>query len=356
MSSEITNPRQRSESPGPFEQLRLAKEIILTEANALLNLANNLPPTFVQAVEAINLCTGNLIIIGMGKAGLIGKKLVATFASTGTPAHFLHPAEAVHGDLGRIQSNDVVLLLSYSGETEEVTRLLSSLANLDVVTIAMTSRPTSTLAIHSSVVLELGQLTEAGSLQLAPSTSTTAMLALGDALALVVSKLKSFSSMDFARFHPAGSLGKKLSRVSDCMRPLDQCRVAHQNHTIRDVFIESQLPGRRTGAIMLVDDSQCLTGLFTDSDLARLLEQKKESCFDTSISHFMTEQPICIQDKKMLSEAVEILAERRISELPVVNSQHQPVGMIDITDTVALLPANESDRKSTIPFPQQHED
>ena len=107
---------------------------------------------------------------------------------------------------------------------------------------------------------------------------------------------------------------------------------------------------------MLVDDSQCLTGLFTDSDLARLLEQKKESCFDTSISHFMTEQPICIQDKKMLSEAVEILAERRISELPVVNSQHQPVGMIDITDTVALLPANESDRKSTIPFPQQHED
>ena len=352
MSSEITNPKQRSGSPGPFEQLRLAQEIILTEANALSNLAKNLPPTCVDAVAAINQCVGNLIIIGMGKAGLIGKKLVATFASTGTPAHFLHPAEAVHGDLGRVQSGDVVLLLSYSGETEEVTRLLSSLSNLEVITIAMTSRSTSTLATQSSIVLELGQLTEAGSLQLAPSTSTTAMLALGDALALVVSKLKSFSSIDFARFHPAGSLGKKLTRVSDCMRPLEQCRVAHQNRSIRDVFIESQLPGRRTGAIMLVDDSQRLTGLFTDSDLARLLEQNKESCFDTSISHFMTGQPICIQDKQMLSEAVEILAQRRISELPVVNDQHQPVGMIDITDTVALMPASETDTKSTIPFPK----
>ena len=194
-------------------------------------------------------------------------------------------------------------------------------------------------------------MTEAGTLQLAPSTSTTVMLALGDALALVVSKLRCFTSLDFARFHPAGSLGRKLARVSECMRPLRQCRVAHQDRTIREVFIESQLPGRRTGAVMLIDDNQCLTGLFTDSDLARLLEQNKESCFDTAICLSMTSDPICVQSHQMLTDAVEILAQRRISELPVVNESHQPVGMIDITDTVALLPASESETDSTIPFP-----
>tara|TARA_B100000945_G_scaffold320620_1_gene331264 strand:- start:422 stop:1489 length:1068 start_codon:yes stop_codon:yes gene_type:complete len=352
VSSELTNPEHFSDSPGPFEQLRLAREIILTEANALTNLAGNLPTTFVDAVAAINECSGSLIVIGMGKAGLIGQKLVATFASTGTPSHFLHPAEAVHGDLGRVQAGDVVMLMSYSGETEEVTRLLSSLAELDVTTIAMTSRATNTLAAQSNIILELGQMTEAGSLQLAPSTSTTAMLALGDALALVVSKLRSFSSLDFARFHPGGALGKKLAIVSDCMRSLDQCRVAHQDRTIREVFIESQLPGRRTGAVMLVDDSDCLTGLFTDSDLARLLEQNKESCFDTAICQFMTSQPICIGNNQRLTDAVEILAQRRISELPVVNDRHQPVGMIDITDTVALLPPSKSDTDATIAFPE----
>tara|TARA_B100000519_G_scaffold186142_1_gene181916 strand:- start:5204 stop:6271 length:1068 start_codon:yes stop_codon:yes gene_type:complete len=351
VSSELTKPEPFPSSLGPFEQLRLAREIISTEANALTNLAGNLPKTFVEAVTAVSQCQGNLIVIGMGKAGLIGQKLVATFASTGTPAHFLHPAEAVHGDLGRVQSRDVVLLMSYSGETEEVTRLLSSLAELNVTTIAMTSTSTSTLASQSHIVLELGEMTEAGTLQLAPSTSTTVMLALGDALALVVSKLRCFTSLDFARFHPAGSLGRKLARVSECMRPLRQCRVAHQDRTIREVFIESQLPGRRTGAVMLIDDNQCLTGLFTDSDLARLLEQNKESCFDTAICLSMTSDPICVQSHQMLTDAVEILAQRRISELPVVNESHQPVGMIDITDTVALLPASESETDSTIPFP-----
>ena len=336
---------------GPFEQLRLAQEIISTEAAALTSLAGSLTSTFVDAVAAVRECRGNLIIIGMGKAGLIGQKLVATFASTGTPAHFLHPAEAVHGDLGRVQAGDAVLLLSYSGETEEVTRLLPSLAQLGVPRIAITSSPTSTLARQSEVVLELGSLVEAGTLGLAPSTSTTAMLALGDALALVVSRLRAFTSVDFARFHPAGSLGKKLSRVSDCMRPLSQCRVSHQGRTIREVFIESQLPGRRTGAVMLIDDQQRLTGLFTDSDLARLLEQNKESCFDTEISQFMTSHPICIHENQMLTDAVEILAQRRISELPVVNENNQPVGMIDITDTVALLPTGDTDSTSTIPFP-----
>ena len=351
MSSELTKPESQSERHAPFEQLRLARDIIATEARALTELANNIPSGFITAVNAIADCSGNLIVIGMGKAGLIGQKLVATFASTGTPAHFLHPAEAVHGDLGRVQARDVILLLSYSGETEEVTRLLTALAELQVTRIAMTSKSTSTLATQSEIVLELGQLEEAGALGLAPSTSTTAMLALGDALALVLSKQRAFTSLDFARFHPAGSLGKKLAKVADCMRTLDQCRVAHQDNTIREVFTQSQLPGRRTGAVMLVDDQHRLTGLFTDSDLARLLEQNKEQCFDTPIREFMTKQPICIDASKMLSEAVEVLAQRRISELPVINQQAEPVGMIDITDTVSLLPVVDADENSTIPFP-----
>ncbi|MCH2597983.1 MAG: KpsF/GutQ family sugar-phosphate isomerase [Pirellulaceae bacterium] len=350
MSSEVIRIGQSKQRIGPFEQLRLAREIISTEAAALEQLANHIPPGFVDAVEAIEHCQGNLIVIGMGKAGLIGQKLVATFASTGTPSHFLHPAEAVHGDLGRVQPNDVVMLLSYSGETEEITRLLSFLTKLQVTRIAITSNASSTLATQSEIVLSLGTLNEAGTLGLAPSTSTTAMLALGDAIALTVSRQRQFTSLDFARFHPAGSLGKKLALVADCMRPLQQCRVAHQDNSIREVFTQSQLPGRRTGAVMLVDDQQQLTGLFTDSDLARLLEQNKEQCFDTPISAFMTQSPICLHATQRLSEAVDILATKRISELPVINEQRQPVGMIDITDTVALLPATDEDNQSTLPF------
>ena len=195
----------------PFEQLRHARQIIQTESHSLAKLAERLDSQFCLAVKYLHECRGNVIVSGMGKAGLIGQKIMATLASTGTPSHCLHPAEAVHGDLGRVGREDVMLILSQSGETEEVVRMLPSLVQRKVPIIALTARADSTLGRSAAVTIELGRIEEACSLGLAPSTSTTAMLALGDALALVVSRMRNFGYEDFARFHPAGSLGQKLS-------------------------------------------------------------------------------------------------------------------------------------------------
>ncbi len=208
----------------PADQLRDAREIIQLESRALWKLADRLDGEFCRAVEQLFGCRGSVIVSGMGKAGLIGQKIAATLASTGTRSHYLHPAEAVHGDLGRIHHEDVLLILSQSGETEEVVRLLPSLTTLGVPIVAVTGSRTSTLARAATVTIDLGPLKEACSLGLAPSTSTTAMLAMGDALALVTSRMRAFRREDFARFHPAGNLGRRLSRVDDCMRPLAQCR------------------------------------------------------------------------------------------------------------------------------------
>jgi arabinose-5-phosphate isomerase len=277
-----------------------------------------------------------VIVSGMGKAGLVGQKIAATLASTGTRSHFLHPGEAIHGDLGRVHRDDVVLMLSFSGETEEVTRLLPSLSAIPLV--AITGRATSTLARHASVVLDLGPLREACTLGLAPSTSTTAMLAVGDALALVMSRMRRFGPYDFVRFHPGGSLGRKLTKVDEVMRSLDQCRVAGEVCTVREVFVQASRPGRRSGAVMLTDSQGCLTGLFTDSDLARLLENRKDFCIDGPVADVMTRGPRSVLAGTMMTDAIRILAERKISELPVVDPTGRPVGMIDITDVVAWLP------------------
>jgi arabinose-5-phosphate isomerase len=274
----------------------------------------------------------------MGKAGLICQKVAATLASTGTRSHFLHPAEAVHGDLGRIHRDDVLLVLSQSGETEEVVRLLPSLAELRVPILAVTSRRTSTLARAAAVVIDLGPLVEACSLGLAPSTSTTAMLAMGDALSLVTSRMRDFRREDFARFHPAGNLGRQLSRVEDYMRPLADCRVASQSQSVREIFVQGSRSGRRTGAIMLVDGAGKLSGVFTDSDLARLFERRRDAAIDGAISAVMTARPCTVPQGSMMADAVAKMAERKISELPVVDADGKPVGLVDITDVVGLFP------------------
>jgi arabinose-5-phosphate isomerase len=321
-----------------FEQLRYGREILAEEARALAEFARRLGPEFSEAVQLILGCRGCVIVTGIGKAGLVGQKIMATLASTGTPAHFLHPAEAVHGDLGRVQPEDLLLALSYSGETEEIVRLLPSFRQLGIPILAITSSRESTLARSARVVLALGPVREACPLGLAPSTSTTLMLALGDALALVVSRMKNFGREDFARFHPAGSLGRKLSRVEDHMRPLEQCRVASEGLSVREVFMAVSRPGRRTGAIMLVDESGRLSGLFTDSDLARLFERKQDHLFDRPIREVMTRHPITIGIHSRMSEAVSLMARRKISELPVVDADGRPVGLIDITDIVGITP------------------
>jgi len=322
----------------PFERLRYARQILELESRTLAAVARRLDGEFCRATDYLYHCRGSVIVTGMGKAGLVGQKIMATLASTGTRSHCLHPAEAVHGDLGRVHGDDLMLILSQSGETEEILRLLPSLAEMKVPILAITGRRESSLGRAAAVVVELGPLEEACPLGLAPSTSTTAMLAVGDALALVVSQMKHFSSEDFARFHPAGSLGRKLAKVQHHMRPLEQCRVAGESQSVRDVLVNVSVPGRRTGAIMLVDDQGRLSGVFTDSDLARLFERRRDNLLDGPIREVMTKRPCTVPVGAMMSDAIAILGERKISELPVVDAEGLPVGLIDITDVVGLLP------------------
>ncbi len=320
----------------PFEQLRFGQEIVRTEGQALVSLARRLGPEFCQAIELLQQCRGSVIVTGMGKAGLVGQKIAATLASTGTRSHFLHPGEAVHGDLGRVHRDDVMLILSFSGETEEIVKLLPSLREFQSPIIAVTGKSASSLGRGAAVTLDLGPIREACSLGLAPSTSTTAMLAMGDALALVLSRMRQFGPEDFARFHPGGSLGRKLAKVEEYMRPIDQCRVTRPSQSVRESLIQLGRPGRRSGAVLLVDDDGALQGIFTDSDLARLLESRRDQALDGPLSEVMTRRPTTVMIGTRLTVAREMMAGRKISELPVVDEHGKPVGLIDITDVVGL--------------------
>lgn len=341
MSKEEKKMTSKADWP-PERQLRLGREIIENEADALAKAAVQLDRSFCEAVDLLVQCAGSVIVSGMGKAGLVGQKIMATLASTGTRAHFLHPAEALHGDLGRIHRDDLVLLLSQSGETEEVTRILPSLAELGVPIIAITARAESSLGRAATVVLSLGQLKEACSLGLAPSTSTTVMLAIGDAMALVASRMYGFEREDFARFHPAGALGQKLSKVEQIMRGLGQCRIASDSETIRKVLLKTTIQGRRTGAVMLMDEQGRLSGIFTDSDLARLFEGEESPELDVPIQKVMTRSPMSVAIGSRTLDAVTLLAERKISELPVVDQDGRPQGMIDVTDVLSMMPQAET--------------
>ena len=324
-----------------FEILKMAGDIIKQESQALSRLSKTVPDGLSDAVNLILNCQGAVIVTGMGKAGLIGQKVSASLASTGTRSHFLHPAEAVHGDLGRVGPDDVMLMLSNSGETTEIVTLLPSLQKLGVKIISMMSQLSCTLARNSTVALDYGRLPEACALGLAPTTSTTMMMALGDALVLTLANLRQFRAIDFAKFHPGGSLGKKLSTVNDIMRPIEQCRVANEAKTVREVYIESATGHRRVGVILLTDDDGKLTGLFTDSDLGRILESGDDSRLSQPISEVMTRKPFTVRSKSRTQIAVEILAAQNISELPVVNSNGCPIGILDITDVVNLFPVEK---------------
>jgi arabinose-5-phosphate isomerase len=326
-----------------FEKLRLARDVVLQEGRALLQLAGQLDASFCAAVDWICSTPGRVIVSGMGKAGLIGQKITATFSSTGTPAHFLHPAEAVHGDVGCVHANDIWLALSNSGETEELCNLLPIIKQRGARTIAISRSSQSTLAAGCDVVLQLGALREACPWGLAPTTSTTAMLALGDALAVVVSRLKNFTPAEFAVLHPAGSLGRQLKRVVDVMRPKDQLRIGPRQATVRELLTQTARPGRRTGAVLIVDEQGCLCGLFTDSDLARLLETRRDELLDQPISNVMTQQPTTVGQEARFGDIVELLATRKFSEIPVIDELGQPVGLIDITDVLGWLPAERPD-------------
>ena len=332
MEAASQNPFYRAK----FEHVHKAKAILNQQSAAIAKVAASIPADFAAAVEAIESCEGCVIVTGIGKAGWIGQKVSASLASLGTSSHFLHPAEAMHGDLGRIRSGDLVLALSNSGETAEIVNMLPRIESFGVSIIAITATLDSTLANHSSLVLDYGRVDESGSLGLAPSTSTTVMLALGDALALSVSELRSFQATDFVKFHPGGSLGLKLSMVTEVMRPLKSCRVANQSKTVREIYITCRGQQRRSGVVLLTNDEGKLAGIFTDSDLAKLLERQQDNQLDNPIAEVMTQMPITVASSERTSVAIEILASRNISELPVVDSKERPLGLIDITDVVSL--------------------
>jgi arabinose-5-phosphate isomerase len=334
-----------------FEQLRYAREVIALEGRALTELAGRLDTSIIEAANTIASGCGCVVVTGVGKAGLIGQKLVGTFGSTGNRAHFLHPVEAIHGDLGRVGPEDIVLALSYSGKSEEVVRLLPALRRQARWLIGITSSRASPLGKECDEVLELGRLDEACSLGLAPTTSTTAMLAIGDALAMLASRLRGFTAGDFARFHPGGSLGIRLAQVDQWMRHRDKCRIASEIATVREILVNGtsspdspKRPSRRTGAVLLVDAQDRLSGIFTDSDLVRLLESRRDDLLDQSVAQVMTRSPRSVVSGTMLRDAISILADHRISELPVVDDQRRPIGLVDVTDVVSLLepPSNQS--------------
>ncbi|MEZ6125168.1 MAG: KpsF/GutQ family sugar-phosphate isomerase [Planctomycetaceae bacterium] len=332
----------------PFElseQLREARSIIRSEARALTTLADELDVAFCEAVELIHRSTGTVVVTGVGKAGLIGRKIVATLASTGTRARFLHPTEAVHGDLGCVCSDDIILALSNSGGSEEVLRLLPVLSRLQIPVIAITRDHRNPLAQAAAVVLAIGRHQEAGELQLAPTVSTTAMLAMGDALSLVLSRAKGFTANDFALFHPAGALGRRLQPVSEVMRTGSDFRVARETDTVRSVMIGLGRPGRRTGAIVLTRTDGRICGIFTDSDLARLFEQRREHMIDQPISEVMTVNPVTVKPHVLLPAALQLMSERKLSELPVVDVNGIPLGLVDVTDLLDVPGRRFSNRR-----------
>jgi arabinose-5-phosphate isomerase len=320
------------------EGLAFAREVLRIEADAIERVRDRLGETVTKAADLIHRSTGSVIVTGMGKAGLVGQKLAATLASTGTRAFPLHPAEAAHGDLGRIRADDIVIALSQSGETEEVLRLIPALRRLGVCLIAITEDTASTLGQAADLCIALGPIEEACPLGLAPSASTTVLMAVGDALALLVSKMRDFTAADFALYHPAGTLGRKLTRVEDVMRTGRQLRRAHVDETVRSMFVRLAGPRRRSGAVLIEDRESMLLGIFTDSDLARLFEKRREADLDRPIGSVMTADPYRIHVGATLAEAVDLLRLHKISELPVVDHVDRLVGLIDVTDLIGLVP------------------
>jgi len=334
----------RADPPHPAaDPLGYAREILRAEAAALEQVAGRLAPAFAQAVELLRTCPGRVAVTGTGKSADVGQKIAGTLNSTGTRAYVLDATRAMHGDLGMVHPSDVALVLSHSGESEEIVRLLGPLRQLAAALIGLTGNAAGTLARRADVAIVYGPLEEVCPLGLAPSTSTTVMIALGDALAFTLSRLRDFRPEDFARFHPAGSLGRKLLKVEAAMRHGDELRLASCDETVREVFARGRRRGRRTGAVMLTDAGGRLCGLFTDSDLARLFEQRRDAALDRPIREVMTADPLTVPEGTRVLDAVEVLRRHKISELPVVDGGGRPVGLLDITDLIGLVPAEEAE-------------
>jgi arabinose-5-phosphate isomerase len=309
---------------------QIARKVLEVEAQAILDLVSRIGDRFKAAVELLFECRGRVVVTGLGKSGLIGQKTSATFASTGTPSLFLHPVEAIHGDLGRIVKGDAVVAISYSGETEEVLALLPTVKRLACPLVALTGSPASTLAAAADVHLDVSIRQEACPLGLAPTASTTAALAMGDALAMALLERRGFTAEDFADLHPGGRLGRKLLRVEDVMHTGEEVPRVRPDARMRDVLFE--MTKKRLGMTTVVDGSGRLVGMISDGDLRRQIERHGYALLDRTAAECMTEGPVVIARREMATAALALLEARRITSLPVTDAAGAVEGVVHLHD------------------------
>jgi len=310
--------------------LALARKVLETEAAAILALVARLDARFDAAVQLLRHCRGRVIVTGMGKSGIICRKIAATLTSTGTAAFFLHPAEAIHGDLGVLQGDDVVIALSYSGETDEILRLLETIRRLGAKLIAITGMPASTLASAADVALDCSVTEEACPMNLVPTASTTAALAIGDALAMTLLVEKGFKQEDFANLHPGGKLGKKLMRVESLMHGGTLCPIVQAGTVMRDVIYEMSSKG--LGMTCVVDAGRALLGIITDGDLRRHMN-RAAGILELTAGDVMTRGPVTIPPQTLAAEALNIMEQRKITSIVVVNAGTSTVaGVVHLHD------------------------
>lgn len=309
--------------------LDTARRVLAVEARAVETLADRIDERFEEAAKLVLRASGRVVLTGMGKSGIVARKIAATFASTGTPALFMHPAEAVHGDLGMIVGGDVVLALSQSGETDELVRLVEMIRRIDATLITMTGRLDSTLGREADVALHTGVDEEGCPLALAPMASTTATLALGDALAAVVMEARGFDEDDFARLHPGGRLGLRLRRVRDLMHWGDALPRVGEDATMSQVVVE--MSRKRLGCTTVVDDRGTLVGIITDGDLRRLLE-RDDAPLTRRAGDVMTREPVTIGEDVLATAALRVMEERKITMIPVLDDAAALSGVIQIHD------------------------
>ena len=314
--------------------IETAKRVLRIEAEAIQGVSARLDGRFERALETLLACKGRVVVTGMGKSGLIGRKIAATFSSTGTPSLFLHPAEALHGDLGMMLAGDAVLAISYGGETEEIVALLPTIKRLGLPLVTLTGNLKSTLAAASAVALDTAVREEACTLNLAPTASTAAAMAMGDALAIVLLERRGFSQDDFAALHPGGRLGKKLLRARDLM---------HSGEAMPRVSLEAKIPEviheisrRRLGMTTVLDARGVLAGIVTDGDLRRLMERRRGEAFELSAKECLTPQPVTIGPEEFASAALHLMEERKITSVIVVDGDGRALGVLHVHDLWTL--------------------
>jgi arabinose-5-phosphate isomerase len=310
-----------------------AREVLAIESEAIARMSARLDETFERAVQLVLNCSGRVVVTGVGKSGAIGRKLASTFASTGTPSLFLHAAEGLHGDLGMVAPGDVLVALSYSGRSDDLVAILPVIKAMRVPIIALTGNATSFLGSHADVILDISVEKEACPLNLAPTASTAAALAMGDALAVCAMSARHFTSEDFARFHPGGTLGRGLTlRVSDLMRTGERMALVSETATLRQAVIT--ITEAMSGSVLVTDKAGVLCGYLTDGDVRRLLVHTTdaEQLLKSPIAQFMTRTPLSLSPQMPALEALRALQERGVDDAPVIDAQDMPVGVLDVQE------------------------